>query len=99
MLLGSKGYPVSFECSELIAELKMDIREFGKNKLLAVWLKEYSEHGVEFVTNYDFIVDEEPISEKELDKNERIALMTAERLLDLLEKQNNPIEVYNLDDE
>ena len=67
MILGSKGYPISFECSELIKELRRDISECGKDKLLAVWLKNYPEHGVEFAVNYDFIVEDSPIGKTELE--------------------------------
>lgn len=96
MILGNKGYPVRFECSELIRELKEDIREYGNDKLLAVWLREYKEYGVEVVVNYDFIVDDSPITQAEFSGNERIALMSAESLLDLLIKQNDSIEVYDI---
>lgn len=94
MLLGNKGYPVSYDCSELIVELKRDIREYGKEKLLAVWLREYKEHGIEVAINYDFVVDESPISHGEIGLDERIVLMSAESLLSLLIKQNDPINIY-----
>lgn len=96
MLIGSKGYPISYECSELIAELKKDIRECGKDKLLAVWLKEYKEHGIEFAVNYDFVVNEAPIEASEIEADERLSVMTAESLLDLLIKQNDPVQIYDL---
>lgn len=96
MLLGTKGYPVSYECSELIAELEQDIRECGKELILAVWLRNYPEHGAEFAVSYDFIVDEMPISKSELEPNERISIMSAESLLDILTKQNDMIEVYSI---
>lgn len=95
MILGSKGYPVRFECSDLIRELKEDIRECDKDKLLAVWLKSYPEHGIEAAVNYDFIVDDSPIDKSELAANERLALMSAESLLDLLVKQNDPADIYD----
>lgn len=94
MILGSKGYPISYECSELIKELKRDIEEFGKDELLAVWLREYREHGIEIAVNYDFVVDEAMIESSELLEGERIVVMSAECLLDILLKQNDPIEVY-----
>ena len=99
MILGSKGYPISYECSELIKELKRDIEEFvvGKDELLAVWLREYREHGVEVAVNYDFVVDEAMIESSELLEGERIVVMSAECLLDILLKQNDPIEVYNME--
>ena len=97
MLIGKKGYPVSYECSKLIEELKLDIKDCGKDKLLAVWLKEYKEHGIEFAVNYDFIVDEKPITSEEIKENERVVIMSAESLLDILQKQNNPIEIFEIE--
>ena len=38
--------------------------------------------------NYDFINEEQPITEKEVDKDEYIQKMTMSALLILLEKQN-----------
>lgn len=96
MILGSKGYPVSFECSELIRELRKDIQEFGKDKLFAVFLRNYSEHGIEVAVNYDFIVDADMIDRSELSNDERIVIMTAESLLDFLLKQNDPIRIYEI---
>lgn len=94
MIMGHKGYPVRYECSDLIAELKTDIAEFGKDKLLAVWLRNYPGHGVEVAVNYDYVVDGKPISNAELLENERFAIMTAESLLDLLQKQNDEEQIY-----
>ena len=89
MILGNKGYPISFECSELIGELRRDIQECGKDKMLAVWLRNYPEHGVELAVNYDYIIKDMPINKDELAENERISLMTAESLLDILIKQSD----------
>ncbi len=97
MLMGSAGSPVSFECSELIAELKQDIRECGKDKLFAVWLRNYPELGIEIAVNYDYIVSGNEISADEVNANERVVLMSAECLLDRLIKQNDKIRVYDLE--
>ena len=37
--INSHGKKISFECSELIEELKEDIAEFGGDKIVAVWCK------------------------------------------------------------
>lgn len=80
---------ISFECSELINELKEDISEFGDNEEIAVWCKDYG--GVTIYTNYDFINPESPIEPSELKKDEYIKIMTMGKLLPLLEKQNSII--------
>ena len=35
-----QGIKISYECSELIEELKQDIEEFGGDTIVAVWCKE-----------------------------------------------------------
>ena len=84
-----QGIKISYECSELIEELKQDIEEFGGDTIVAVWCKEND--GLIFYTNYDFINEEEPITEKELQNEEFIKQMTMTTLLILLEEQNEII--------
>lgn len=83
------GQSISYECSELIEELKQDIQEFGGNTIVSVWCKEQS--GVTLYTNYDFNEDEMPIEESELENGEYLKKMTMTALLILLEKQNEII--------
>lgn len=80
------GMNISYECSELIEELKEDIAEFGGDTIVAVWCKDNS--GVTLYTNYDFIEEEKSIAETELRENEYLQKMTMSALLILLEKQN-----------
>lgn len=82
----SKGVTISYECSELIEELKADIAEFDGDTIVAVWCKDKS--GVTIYTNYDFIDKEDPIKETELKEDEYIKQMTMSALLILFEKQN-----------
>lgn len=84
--INEQGIKISFECSDLIKELKEDITEFGGDTVVAVWCRDNS--GVTLYTNYDFIDEDQPITEKELDKDEYIQKMTMSALLILLEKQN-----------
>lgn len=84
--INPQGINISFECSELIEELKSDIAEFGGNTVVAVWCKDNS--GVTLYTNYDFIDENQPITESELQDDEYIQKMTMSALLVLLEKQN-----------
>ena len=88
-LIGKGGMPITFESTELIRELKRDIKESGKDKVYAVFLKNYPEYEVEVITNYDFIIEEMPITKYELKQGERIALMSADVLLERLQEQNN----------
>lgn len=81
-----QGIKISYECEELIKELKADIDEFGGDTIVTVWCKYNS--GVTIYTNYDFIDEEEPIKETELENDEYIKQMTTSALLILLEKQN-----------
>lgn len=76
---------ISYECSELIRELKRDILEFGTSKEVAVWCRDYE--GITLYTNYDFINDEK-INPAKLQSVEYIKTMTMGELLPLLERQN-----------
>lgn len=85
--INADGKSISFECSGLIEELKADISEFGGDKIVAVWCKEYE--GVIIYTNYDFIETEEPIRESGLKDGEFLKQMTMSALLIILKKQNS----------
>lgn len=39
--VNANGERISYECSDLIKELKKDIAEFGGDKIVAVWGKKY----------------------------------------------------------
>lgn len=72
---------------ELIADLKQDILEFGNDYIVAVWCKEID--GVTVYTNYDFINEDSPIDQSELQDGEKIKPMTMGALLTALEQQNS----------
>lgn len=80
------GIHVGFECSNLIKELKEDIKEFGGNTIVAVWRKDFK--GATIYTNYDFIVPDQPLISSELKPGESIGRMTMTALLAALEEQN-----------
>lgn len=84
--INAEGKSISYECSELIKELKQDIAEFGGDTVVTVWCKDYK--GVIIYINYDFIDEENPIEEAELDDGDFIKQMTMSALLVVLEKQN-----------
>lgn len=85
------GIKISYECSDLIAELKQDIAEFGEDTMIYVWVKD-CDGGIALFTNYDFIVDEMPITADELktmkDRGEHIEVMTMGILMPILVQQN-----------
>lgn len=78
---------ISFECSDLIEELKNDIKEFGESKMVSVWARSYS--GEEVYVNYDFLVSEDAISKEQIRDDERIVFMEMSILLSKLEEQNS----------
>lgn len=77
---------VSFASEDLIKELKQDILEFGKETMFAVWLRKYG--NLEFVVNFDFVVEEAPITKDQIGENERLIFMDGTSLLNRLEEQN-----------
>lgn len=87
--INAEGKSISYECSGLIEELKQDIVEFGGDKIVAVWCREYE--GVIIYTNYDFIEEEQPIQQEEIRTDETIRQMTMSALLEVLERQNTII--------
>ena len=108
-LKGIHGGRFSFDSKELIKENKRDIAEFGREEIYAVWLRKYHQYNVEFIVNYDFIIDEDddPFKDFEVNddylygkfekaENERIVLMSADKILDYLQKQNDPTEIYEV---
>ena len=79
---------ISYECTQLINELKEDIEEFGDINMYAFFEKV---KGHMFLTNYDFINDEVPLNVKELKDGTIIKIMKATEILDILKKQNSII--------
>jgi len=63
------GQSVSFECSDLIEELKEDIAEFGGDLIVEVITEE--KEGVTIYKDYNFIDDDQSASFK-LSDNEKV---------------------------
>ncbi len=76
---------VSYECEDLINELKKDILEFGNIDLYA-FFEELN--GYIFITNYDFIDDEMPLNTEELRENTIVKIMKVMEILEILKEQN-----------
>lgn len=76
---------VSFECTELIKELRRDIANFGENLIVEVIATQL--HGITIYKDYNFISDDEN-TKFELKQNEKLVKMPAIELLKLYEKEN-----------
>lgn len=80
---------ISYECDELIEELKQDILEFGEDvKLFAFYEKV---NGITFLTNYDFIEEDGIPHLEEYEKGTVAEIMKASEILKILEEQNRII--------
>lgn len=79
---------ISYECSDLIEELKQDIIEFRDIEMYAFFEKV---DGYTFLTNYDFISEEKPLSSEEFEKSTVVQKMKASKILKILEEQNSII--------
>lgn len=86
-LINQNDTHIIYKSLELIADLKQDILEFGNDYIVAVWYKEID--GVTIYTNYDFINEDSPIDQSELQDGEKIKPMTMGALLTALEQQNS----------
>lgn len=79
---------LSCECEELIEELEEDIKEFGENEEMYAFFEEIN--GLFILTNYDFIVEERPLTSIEIG-NAMVCVMKAKEILKILKKQNSVI--------
>lgn len=81
------GQSISFDCSELIQELKADIAEFGGYMLVEVVTEE--RQGVIIYKDYNFINDGGAEHAFKLSDGEKLQRMTASALLLLYEQENS----------
>ena len=79
------GQKISYDCGDLIEELKQDIAEFGGDIIIEVVAEE--REGVTLYKDYNFIDDDEE-TDFVLENNEVLQRMTASALLVLYEKEN-----------
>lgn len=80
-----QGQSISYDCEDLIEELKQDIQEFGGDIILEVVVENM--HGVDIYKDYNFI-DDDKETEFKLNNGERLERTTASALLVLYEKEN-----------
>ncbi len=78
----------SYECSDLIEELKQDILEFGNIDMYAFFDKI---EGFTFLTSYDFISEETPLLPDQFERDTIVQIMKAEKILKILIEQNKII--------
>lgn len=83
--MNKAGIKISYDCRELIDELKQDIAEFGSHLILDVVVQDVG--GVTIYKDYNFI-ENDPATEFTLEPGERIVKMTAATLLMMYEKEN-----------
>lgn len=83
--MNKAGIKISYDCRELIDELKQDIAEFGIHLILDVVVQDVE--GVTICKDYNFI-ENDPATEFTLEPGERIVKMTAATLLMMYEKEN-----------
>lgn len=84
------GELISYQCSDLIEEIKRDIAEFGGDTVVKVICKEYK--GVIVLVNYDFILNNsfiEKVLDSTLDDGEFSRTMTMTAALTMMEQQNS----------
>lgn len=79
---------VSYDCEELIEELKEDIEEFGEDEEMYAFFEVICGHT--FLTNYDFITEEEQLRPEEVSEA-TVQIMKAKDILKILEEQNKII--------
>lgn len=80
------GQAISFDCSDLIKELKEDIDEFGEDLILQVVTEERK--GVTIYKDY-YYIDDEPDKKANLLKGEGLQKIAAVDLLMLYEQENS----------
>lgn len=77
----------SFDCEDIINEIKEDIEEFGEEEICYLFYK--IEDDMLLFTNYDFIVEEKPILKEELEPGEHIIETKLKYILEVFENQND----------
>ena len=83
--MNKAGIKISYDCRELIDELKQDIAEFGSHLILDVVVQDVE--GATIYKDYNFI-ENDPATEFTLEPGERVVKMTAATLLTMYEKEN-----------
>lgn len=81
---------ISYDCEDLIEELKEDIAEFGPDEELVAFFEKKGDYI--FLTNYDFNETDAPFTKEELKDYVYIVKISAKEILKILEYQNSIIK-------
>lgn len=76
---------ISYECEEIIEELKEDIEEFGNIDMYAFF---DTIDGVKVLTDYTLIVEDMPLKANEFYDTTEVQVMKAKDILAILEEEN-----------
>lgn len=79
--MNRNGEKISYDCSELIKELELDIYEFGRDELVDVVTE--NDYGAIIYKDYNLVDDTDPTSAFELEPKETIKRITAGELMKL----------------
>lgn len=80
---------ISYDSKKLIEELQNDIFEFGEDKILYAMYEKINDNV--FLTNYDFICEEKPLTDKEKKEYITIKEKKAKDILEELIEQDKII--------
>lgn len=87
-LMNKYGENISYDCTELIEELKADIKKYGGERIVEVITEERA--GVKIYKDYKLKKDETNIVHA-LSSNEKVEKVTATALLTMYEMENSII--------
>lgn len=79
---------ISYECEEIIEELKEDIAEFGNIDMYAFF---DLINGVKVLTDYTLIEEDMPLQPSEFNEDTEVLVMKAKDILAILEEENSII--------
>lgn len=77
---------ISYECEEIIEELKEDIEEFGNIDMYAFF---DMIDGIKILTDYTLIVEDMPLQTSEFGDTTEVQIMKAKDILKILEEENS----------
>ena len=83
--INPNGLKISFECEELIEELSADIREFGESLEVEVVTSQCC--GITVYKDYNFLSEDDPENDFQLDDGETLVRILAIELLELYKEQ------------
>lgn len=92
-IINNSGISISFDCENLISEVKQDIVEFGANS--TVYAVCQTRQGIKIVTDYIYDItnkEEMDVTKPLIKPDEWIEKTTFDKLLNYLIRLDNPID-------